>query len=218
MEPSETIHRLQHRGACLVGGFLGGYALLEVGGALGNAQTMNLIELVLELIGKNFPDVLLRLLAFGLYLGAAMLFVFVRDKSRLDPRRVSLCITALAAVVLVLLPPTAHSVVRLYPIFFSMSFQWNAFPGAHGYVSSSIFSTNNTRQVGLSLAEYLVGHDKKKLHKMRFFLGSLLCFHVGVALAWASVVHLQRYAPLVVLVLLLFPLAATLAEKQEVTA
>lgn len=214
----ETFHRLAHRGACLSGGFLGGYALLCVAGTLGNAQTMNLIELVLALLGGNFREVLLRLIAFGLYFAAAMLFVWVRDVSPFDPKRVSLGITALAAAVLSLLPESAPTVVRLYPIFFSMSFQWNAFPGVYGYQSSSIFSTNNTRQVGLSLAEYLVGKDPKKLHKARFFAGSLLCFHLGVASAWCAVRSLGRFAPLGVWLWLLLTLWILLKERQEVNA
>lgn len=207
---------MAHRAACLSGGFLGGYALLCVAGTLGNAQTMNLIELVLALLGGNFREVLLRLIAFGLYFAAAMLFVWVRDVSPLDPKRVSLGVTALAAVVLTLLPEDTPTVVRLYPIFCSMSFQWNAFPGVYGYQSSSIFSTNNTRQVGLSLAEYLIGHDAQKLHKARFFLGSLLCFHIGVTLAWCAMRWLGALAPLGILPLLALTALTLKTEQQEV--
>ena len=209
---------MAHRAACLSGGFLGGYALLCVAGTLGNAQTMNLIELVLALLGGNFREVLLRLIAFGLYFAAAMLFVWVRDVSPLDPKRVSLGVTALAAVVLTLLPEDTPTVVRLYPIFCSMSFQWNAFPGAYGYQSSSIFSTNNTRQVGLSLAEYLIGRDPQKLHKARFFAGTLLCFHLGVASAWCAARWMGRFAPLGVWLWLAITAGILLTERQEVKA
>lgn len=218
MVTEELSHRLQHRGACLCGGFLGGSALLEIAGTLGNAQTMNLIELVLALLGGDIRQVLLRLIAFALYFAAAMLFVWVRDVSPWSPKTVSLLITALAAVVLALIADTAPTVVRLWPIFFAMSFQWNAFPGAYGYQSSSIFSTNNTRQVGLSLAEYLIGHDEKKLHKARFFLGSLLCFHIGVAISWCAVHWLGRFAPLGVWPLLILTALTLRTEPREVCA
>ena len=215
---ADLSHRLQHRGACLCGGFLGGFALLEIAGTLGNAQTMNLIELVLALLGGNFAEVGLRLIAFALYFAAAMLFVWVRDVSPWRPKVVSLLITALAAVALALIPQTAPTVVRLWPIFFAMSFQWNAFPGAYGYQSSSIFSTNNTRQVGLSLAEYLIGHDAQKLHKARFFLGSLLCFHIGVAIAWCAACWLGTFAPLGVWPLLIVTVITLRTEPKEVRA
>lgn len=217
MVTEEAFHRLQHRGACVIGGFLGGYALLCAAGTLGNAQTMNLLELVLALLGGDLTQVLLRLAAFALYLAAAMLFVWVRDATPLDTRRVSLLVTALAAAVLTWMPERTPAVVRLYPIFFSMSFQWNAFPGAYGYQSASIFSTNNTRQVGLSLAEYLMGGDRAKLRKARFFLGSLLCFHAGVALAWCAVRWLGRFAALGVWPWLLLTALALQKERQEVT-
>ncbi len=218
MVNADLSHRLQHRGACLCGGFLGGFALLEIAGTLGNAQTMNLIELVLALLGGDFVQVLLRLIAFALYFAAAMLFVWVRDVSPWSPKPVSLIITALAAVALALIPANAPTVVRLWPIFFAMSFQWNSFPGAYGYQSASIFSTNNTRQVGLSLAEYLIGHDEKKLHKARFFLGSLLCFHIGVAAAWCAARWLERFAPLGVWPLLILTAVTLRAEPKEVHA
>lgn len=218
MVNADLSHRLQHRGACLCGGFLGGFALLEIAGTLGNAQTMNLIELVLALLGGDFRQVLLRLIAFALYFAAAMLFVWVQDVSPWEPKLASLLITALAAVVLALIPADAPTVVRLWPIFFAMSFQWNAFPGAYGYQSSSIFSTNNTRQVGLSLAEYLVGHDRSKLHKARFFLGSLLCFHIGVAVAWCAARWLGRFAPLGVWPLLILTAITLRTEPKEVRA
>ena len=74
-------------------------------------------------------------------------------------------------------------VVGLFPIFFAMAVQWNSYPGAYGYVSSTIFSTNNLRQVAIALSEYAITHDPKQLHKAKFFGGTLLCFHLGVAVS-----------------------------------
>ena len=84
------------------------------------------------------------------------------------------------------LPEDMNPIIGLYPIFFAMAFQWNSFPGAYGYASSSIFSTNNTRQVVNALSEYFITHERKQLKKAWFFAGTLICFHIGVAFSWIT--------------------------------
>ena len=92
-----------------------------------------------------------------------------------------------AAVVLALLPPQLNTVIALYPVFFAMSFQWSSFAGARGFYSATIFSTNNTKQSSLALAEYLCDHDRAHLRKMWFYLATLGCFHVGASWAFCAV-------------------------------
>ena len=53
--------------------------------------------------------------------------------------------------------------------------------------SSTIFSTNNTKQTSLALAGYLCDHDRAHLRKMWFFLATLGCFHVGAAWSFCAV-------------------------------
>ena len=96
-------------------------------------------------------------------------------------------VTAVAAVVLALLPPQLNTVIALYPVFFAMSFQWSSFAGARGFYSATIFSTNNTKQSSLALAEYLCDHDRAHLRKMWFYLATLGCFHVGASWAFCAV-------------------------------
>ena len=102
---------------------------------------------------------------------------------------ISLAVLAVtvAAVVLALLPPQLNTVIALYPVFFAMSFQWSSFAGARGFYSATIFSTNNTKQSSLALAEYLCDHDRAHLRKMWFYLATLGCFHVGASWAFCAV-------------------------------
>ena len=72
--------------------------------------------------------------------------------------------------------------MALYPIFFAMSVQWSSFRGAQNFYSSTIFSTNNTKQASLALAEYLCNKSHEQLKRMGFFLSTLLCFHIGAAI------------------------------------
>lgn len=164
LSENDHIDLYRHLAFCAVGGFFGCYAVLVHGGIMGNAQTTNLLELVIDLLRWQLPDMLLHLGALALYVLGTML-----------------------AVVLFLLPPELDPVVALYPIFFAMSIQWSSFAGARGFYSSTIFSTNNTKQTSLALAGYLCDRDRAHLRKMWFFLATLGCFHVGAAWAFCAV-------------------------------
>ena len=93
-------------------------------------------------------------------------------------------IDALAAMLLSILPEDIAPVLGLYPLFFAMAFQWNSFPGASGFVSSTIFSTNNLRQFTSALSEVWLNHDDSHWPKARFFGLTLLSFHTGVGISY----------------------------------
>lgn len=66
---------LLHINLAFIGGLTGAYAILVRGGNFGAAQTMNLIEMVLNFAEMNLTDALLRLAIFVLY-GLAILAPF----------------------------------------------------------------------------------------------------------------------------------------------
>ena len=173
----------------IIGGFMGGYAVLLRADFLGNAQTSNLLLLIFAIFGHSLSEVLLRLLAFFVYILGGMTFVFVKKKLNKNPKIVSLIITSIGILIMSFLGEDINPILGLMPIFYMMSFQWNAFPGDGDYVSATIFSTNNTRQVSLSLAEFLCDGDRTHLHKTRFFLGTLISFHIGVAISYITVMN-----------------------------
>lgn len=181
------ITRFLHYNMAVFGGFLACYAVMLRSDFLGNAQTANLLYLVVALIGKDVNEFILRVFAVLIYVLAAVLYVIVKKKTSLNIKYVSIAIDIIAALVLAVIPENANSILALYPIFFAMSFQWNSFPGSEGYTSSTIFSTNNLRQASLSFGEFLCDKDEKHLHKMFFFLGSLAGFHLGVFFSYFAV-------------------------------
>jgi uncharacterized membrane protein YoaK (UPF0700 family) len=92
----------------------------------------------------------------------------------------------IAVVMLGFFPESMNNIVALYPIFFIMAMQWNAFKGAKSYVSSTIFSTNNLRQMVLSFTEYICGRDKMQLDRMFFYAGVLFFYHIGIIFSYLS--------------------------------
>lgn len=178
----KNIDWYRHLAFACVGGFFGAYAIMCRGGVMGSAQTMNLLELVIDaLYGRGF-NVLEHFGAFAVYVVGTMLTVLLPFKWGVNMRRLSPVITAAAAVGECLIPAETEVVIALYPIFFAMSVQWSSFRGARNFYSSTIFSTNNTKQASLALAEYMCTKNKDQLLRMGFFLSTLLCFHIGAAI------------------------------------
>ena len=149
----KNIDWYRHLAFACVGGFFGAYAIMCRGGVMGSAQTVNLLELVIDaLYGRGF-NVLEHFGAFAVYVIGSMLTVLLPFKWGVNMRRLSPIITAAAAVGECFIPAETEVVLALYPIFFAMSVQWSSFRGARNFYSSTIFSTNNTKQASLALAE-----------------------------------------------------------------
>jgi uncharacterized membrane protein YoaK (UPF0700 family) len=196
-KPHVDIYR--HLAFAVVGGFFASYAILCRMGVMANAQTMNLVELILNALSGDGHTVLLHLGSLAVYVLGTMLTVLLPHLFHWDPRHVCPVISALSAIILALIPQNAPTIPALYPIFFAMSFQWSSFTGADGYYSSTIFSTNNTKQTSLALAEYFCHRDQTQLRKARLFGLTLLCFHVGVAYAFLTVKLFNTIASLAIL-------------------
>jgi len=199
LSENDHIDFYRHLAFCTVGGFFGAYAVLVHSGVMGNAQTMNLLEMVIDLLRWQLPDMLLHLGALALYVLGTMLTVLLPHWCGADTHYLSPIVTAVAAVVLALLPPQLNTVIALYPVFFAMSFQWSSFAGARGFYSATIFSTNNTKQSSLALAEYLCDHDRAHLRKLAFYALTLLCFHIGATVSFFAVDWLHVRGGLLVL-------------------
>jgi len=173
---------IQHHLMAIVGGFAGAYSIYIRGGLFANAQTVNLISLVYSIIGKDITDASLRLLALIIYLSAYALFVIIRDLTKLNEKNMAIIFDIIAILTVSFIPLSVPGIISLFPLFFALPFQWCAFSGSYGYVSSTIFSTNNTKQSVVAFCEYAIHKDKDKLRRGFFFLGSLLCFYFGVAM------------------------------------
>ncbi len=173
-----------HHTMAVCGGFLGIYAILARFNVFGSAQTANLMGLIRDLVGRNFIEVAIRLGACIIYVLAIILATILEKRVK----RIQIVTIVLEIVVvgfLGIIPRTINPMIALYPMFFITAFQWCIFKGAKGYVSSTIFSTNNIKQTVVSFTEYYLLEEnkekerKEKLEKAKFFGGSLLAFHMG---------------------------------------
>lgn len=196
---NDHIDLYRHLAFCVVGGFFGGYAVLVHSGIMGNAQTVNLLELLMDFLRADGHGILLHTGALLIYILGTMSTVLLPHWLGADMHLVSPWITAAAAVTVSLLPPDTTAVLALYPVFFAMSIQWSSFAGARGFYSATIFSTNNAKQASLALANYLCDRDRAHLRKLAFYVLTLLCFHIGATVSFFAVDWLHVRGGLLVL-------------------
>lgn len=187
MSNNKNISQYRHLAFAAVGGFFAGYAILCRSGLLANAQTMNLLELVMNALRGDMVAVLLHFGAFVLYVTGTMLTVLLPHYLKVDMQRAVPFVDALACIILCFIPADANPMLGLYPIFFAMSIQWSSFTGAKGYVSSTIFSTNNVKQASLAFARFMTDGDKKHIEKMLFYLFTILSFSFGSVVSYLAV-------------------------------
>lgn len=192
MERRKKYEVRMHFIMAVCGGFFGGYAIFGRMAVFGSAQTANLIELMGDILGGNAGEALLRILALVIYVGAMIIFSILAKKTAVNLRYLAILLEMLTAALIGFFPKEMNPIVALYPVFFATSFQWCVFKGADGYACSTIFSTNNVKQTVLSFTDYFLTEKKKEkereqdLKKGKFFGGTLLCFHAGVAIAYIA--------------------------------
>lgn len=203
-----------HRIMCIIGGFMGAYALLIRCDNFGSAQTANLIYLFFNLLGGNMVSFLLRLGGLGLYFAAIEITVILEKKTHLNLKKYALFTEAACLLLLGFLPLHANSLLCLYPVFFMMSTQWSVFHGTADYNSSTIFSTNNFKQFSLALGSYVLEKDSASRDKMIVFANSLLFFHLGVVISYFACKFFQVKACWFVAILLAAALYLVIKEER----
>lgn len=181
---NEKAERHIHLNMALIGGFFGGFAVINHMDLLASAQTSNLISLALILVGRSSTETLARFGALGVYVLALALTVVVPRVLKWNNQLVSITLDILALFSIAFMPDTVDHFVAMYPIFFAMAYQWCSFPTSEGYVSATIFSTNNLRQCVTAFAAYLCDRDSRMLGKACMYGKVLLLFHIGVAFSW----------------------------------
>jgi hypothetical protein len=181
---TEKQEEVLHHIMCISGGFMGGYALFSRVGNFGSAQTANLIEIILNIFGRDYKEVSLRVFALLLFILGNVSGALIKQRfGRFVLKIYTFAVLILGFVAISFIPEDADVVLALLPIFFMSSVQWFTFTGTRKYNCSTIFSTNNLKQMVLGYTYYhLTGKDEDR-EKGRFYLLSLTFFHIGVVLA-----------------------------------
>ena len=170
-----------HHAVSLIGGFMAGYTIFNHLDIMANAQTGNLVKLVLSACSGNLGSIGFMILLFLVYAASNAFYAVCRRYSRLSMKIISFLLTAAAIPLVSALCLSGNPYLSVLPIVFAMPVQWNAFKTAGGNSSSTIFSSNNVRQAVIQLTTYIMDRDAKSARNARFYWATLLFFHIGVA-------------------------------------
>ena len=197
-----------HNLMCSIGGFMGGYAVL-CRGNLGSAQTINMMEIIFAIVGKNTYELLLRGIGFVLYILGIALVAILSRKTKINLQRYSIFVNMAGFLVLAAIPEQAKNIAGILPIFFMLSTQWSVFNSVRGYTSATVFSTNNLRQTVLALSEYAFVRDRKHLQTALFYFSTLFWFYINVILSYFAVKFFGVHASLFAFIYAALALAMT---------
>lgn len=184
MEKAKVREIAAHCLMAFIGGFVALYSITACAGLFGAAQTGNVMNMVKDLFGGNLNGFLLRLAGFFIF-AAAVVFttVFSAHFSSLKP----VCVDAAAFIGLGFIPDTVSPIVRLYPIIFAMTVQWNSFRGTKKCFSSTPFTTNNLRQCVIALVQSCSRDRQQRrtnLLRALFYVGVIACFIAGICILY----------------------------------
>lgn len=194
-----------HWNISLVGGFLGGYAILSHAGVFGSAQTGNLMEMAANARFMEWGEFGLRLLAMVVFACGVIASYMLTNYTKIHMRKLALWVDAAGLAFTALLPASLSPIVGLYPIFFSSAFQWGVYSGADGFNSATVFITNNFKQSVLGWTQYFLTKDREFKRKAVLYSLTTFLFFVGAFIGvWAVDVFGASYGAYVGFV----PLAA----------
>lgn len=178
------VGRSLHILMCMQGGFLGGYAILSRKDHFANAQTNNMLAIVLSVLGDDWSDAIYRLLGFFVYCLALVLCVCIAKKTKLCMKKYAMLVGGVGAILLAFLPANVDPFLAIIPIFFMTATQWYVFNGTDQYACSTIFITNNLKQCLMCFVEY--GFEKKieQREKGMFYLLSIVGYLWGCGISF----------------------------------
>ena len=159
-----------HHAVSMIGGFMGGYTILNFSDIFPNAQTGNLIRLVLNVTQGDFSAIGFMVLLFVIYAAGNVFYAVVRRHIRISMKIVSFIVTSVT-IALVGILASMGTLAAVMPVAFAMPVQWNAFKIAGGNSSATTFSSNNVRQAVMQLTVWFMDKDKKSAARLAFLLG-----------------------------------------------
>lgn len=205
---------LLHYTMSFIGGIFAIYSLLEHSNVFGSAETGNMILLVENLLHWDWLHILILLGSLFVYSLGIIITVWMTKYHSDTLKRMCIIIDCIAALILGFLPKDIHPVIALYPVAFAMSVQWCSFRGACENPSATTFSTGNFRQLVTVIFNYITERKQEDLFRIRFYIFTMLSFHVGVAvtyIVWPYIPHQSIWIAFI-------PLAFAIIQEIAITA
>ena len=118
-----TLERHLHLTMTLIGGFMGGYAILNRHDVFGSAQTGNMISLAMDAVGHPDEQWFFRVLALVIYIVSMAATVVISHKiSKINQKRLSILIDGAVLLILRILSQGNESVCCIVSDIFCYCF------------------------------------------------------------------------------------------------
>ena len=198
----------------VIGGFLEVFTFLLHNGVFCNAQTGNVVMLVLNLVQGHPADGLRYLYSILAYVLGIVLTAVIPDRFAKSVWPMAVTIIEIAVfIILAVLPEGASDWYVYATVSFLCAVQYNTFTKLHGNSLATTFCTNNLRQIFLHLVRGVRERSGAEYRKSGAYLFIVLCFALGVVVGAFAAEGLGRWSPLVCAACLLPALALFLADK-----
>ena len=193
------------------GGCCAGYGVICCGHIFACGLTGNLLGTWRELLGGNPTNGLLRILGTLLFMtgiaAAALLPEKLQgSKTRLRWEQLSLIILMFSLTLIMLVPEGWNDLLRVAPVFFFAAVQYHSFTDFEGVTASTIFCSNNFRQLTLSLLNWKRKGQRSERHRAKIYGLTIAAYSVGIIYVCLAAEPLGKkmFLPAVLLYLLLF--------------
>ncbi len=187
---------------CLAGGFLDAYTFVTRGGVFANAQTGNMILLVLGFAGGDGVRALRYLVPILLFFAGVFLCEFllrVGKKTRSDFRGHAFVLAGEIAVLLAVgfLPAAVPDMLVNALVSFAAAVQFDNFRRMEGNPFATAFCTGNLRSATEHVFHAVVEKKKGAMKTAGKYFAVILAFLLGVAAGYFASLALGGYAVLV---------------------
>lgn len=198
----------------VIGGFLEAFTFLLHGGVFCNAQTGNVVMLVIDFVQGDFSGGLRYLYSILAYVVGIILSTVI--PMRFKKVNWPLVVTAIEIVVLVgiaFIPESASDWFTYVTVAFLCSVQYNTFTKLRGVALATTFCTNNIRQTVMHFVRGITDKDKSEYKKSAVYAFIVLCFAAGAALGVLAAGSLGNYCILICAALIVPVLALFVADS-----
>lgn len=192
----------------VIGGFLEVFTFVLHGGVFCNAQTGNVVMLVIRIVEGDFASGLRYLYSIIAYIIGIIISTVIPHY--LKKFNFPMVVTVLEIIVLAaiaFIPSTASDWFIYVTVAFICSVQYNTFTKLNGVPLATTFCTNNIRQVVIHFYNGATQKSREEYLKSATYVFIIICFAAGAAIGVFAANAIGNYCILICSALLIPVLA-----------
>ncbi len=197
----------------MIGGFLEAFTFVLHGGVFCNAQSGNVVMLVMNFLRGDFAAGLRYLYSILAYIAGIVLSTLIPARfKRVNWPFVVTAIEMVVFVGLAFVPETASDWYTYPTVAFLCAVQYNTFTKLRGMALATTFVTNDIRQTVMHLVRGVSEKNREEFKKSGIYAFIILCFAAGAAVGTVAANGIAEWCILICAGLLVPVLALFIAD------